>query len=129
PLEAAERRAEALEPRDDVLERDPERLRERGRGQRVVDVVETGDPQPNAPRALGGDERERRMVEPGELDVARHEVERRARVAAGGTAIVPEVADVGRRVVVRRPADDAVLRVGGVLERGPRDPWIVEPED
>ena len=40
PLEAAERGAEPLQPGADLLERRAERVRERGRAERVVDVVE-----------------------------------------------------------------------------------------
>ena len=38
-------------------------------------------------------------------------------MAARRAAVVAEVPDVGRRIVVRRAAADAVLRVGGVLKR------------
>ena len=43
-------------------------------------------------------------------------------------AVVAEVADVRRGVLVRRAAAEAVLRVGGVLQRGPREPRVVEAE-
>ena len=43
-------------------------------------------------------------------------------------AVVAEMADIGGGVLVGRPAADAVLRVGRVLERRPRDGRIVEPE-
>ena len=50
------------------------------------------------------------------------------RVAARRTAVVAEVADVGRREVVRPSAAHAVARVGRVLERGPGVPRIVDAE-
>ncbi len=64
-----------------------------------------------------------------QLDSAADDVERRPRVPAGGAAIVAEVSDVRRRVLVRRSAAQAVLRIGGVLKRRPGEPRIVEPED
>ena len=117
PLEAAERGAEARETRRDLVERRAERPGERGRGERVVDVVEPGKGELDPPRPLGRDEVERRAVEPAQLELPRRDVERRPRVPAGRAAVVAEVADVRGRVVVRRAADDAVLRVGRVLER------------
>ena len=44
-------------------------------------------------------------------------------------AVVAQVADVGRRVLVRRAADEAVRGVRGVLERRTRNAWVVETED
>src|SRR5436305_337247 len=64
-----------------------------------------------------------------QLDGACGDVERGPRVSAVGAAIVAEVPDVGRRVVVRGPAANAVFRVCGVLERRPGEPRIVEAED
>ena len=131
PLEAAERRGEALEPgRRSRPSEAPSALRERGGGDRVVDVVEAGEAQPHAPRpARAVASVKRDAVEPVELDRARDDVERRPRVPAGRAAVVAEVADVRGGVVVRRPAADAVLRVGRVLERRPRRARIVEAED
>ena len=47
---------------------------------------------------------------------------------ARGAAVVAEMADVGGGVGVRRAAAEAVLRVGGVLERGTRLRRVVEAE-
>ena len=61
------------------------------------------------------------------------DVERRPRVAASRAAVVAEMADVGRGVLVRRAAADAPLRVGRVLQRrarhgaGRRAPKTTEP--
>ncbi len=49
-------------------------------------------------------------------------------MAAGGAAIVAEMAEIGRGVFVRRPAADAVLRVGGMLEGGTRMGGVVDAE-
>ncbi len=105
---------------------EPSAAGERGGGERVVDVVEAGKRELDPPRALGGDEVEGGPLEPGELDRPSRHLERRPGVAAGGAAVVAEVPDVGGRVLVRRAAPDAVLRVGGVLERRSRDPGVVE---
>ena len=94
-----------------------ERVRERRRAEGVVDVVETGQRELDASRPAGEHEVEGDPLEPVQLEVAGDDVERRPRVAAGGAAVVAEMADVGGGVVVRGPAADAVLRVGRVLER------------
>src|SRR5512133_4334414 len=49
-------------------------------------------------------------------------------MAAGGTAVVAEVPDVRSAVLVPRPAANAVLRVGRVLERRARAGGIVDAE-
>ena len=49
-------------------------------------------------------------------------------MAARRAAVVAEMADVGGGELVRRPADDAVARVGGVLERRAAVPRVVDPE-
>ncbi len=67
--------------------------------------------------ARGRLERERGAVEAVQLDLARRDVEREPRGVAVRAAVVAEMADVGRGVLVRRAADEAVLRVGRVLER------------
>ena len=128
-LEAAERGAEALQARLDLRQLDPHRLGQRGGRERVVDVVEPGQAQADAGVALGRHEIEGGALEPGQLDVARDDVERRTRVAAVGAAVVAEMADVGRREDVRRAAADAVLRVGRVLQPRPRPARVVESED
>ena len=67
-------------------------------------------------------------MEAAQLDVRRDDVERGAMVPALLAPVVAEMADVHGRVGVRRAAAHAVLRVGGVLQRGPRLPWVVQPE-
>ena len=114
-------------PAADLLQRRPERLRERGRSERVVDVVEAGEGQPKADAPLRRLERERRRLEPVELDLRRPHLQRGPRVAAGRAAVVAEVADVGGREVVGLAAAHAVAGVGGVLERGARVPRVVDP--
>ena len=130
PLEAAERGAEAAEPGDDVVERGTERARRapprRARCRRCRgpgSASSTRRVPPGVTRSKDD------ALEPVQLDGAADDVERRPRVPAGGAAVVAEVADVRRRVLVRRAAAQAVLRVGGVLERRPGEPRIVEPED
>ena len=100
-----------------------ERERERRRRERVVDVVEPRQREPDAaepPRQL---ERERDAVEPVAARSSRAaNVERRPRVPAARAAVVAEVADVGGCVLVAAsPQTHAVRRVGGVLERRPRE--------
>ena len=116
PLETPEGRTEALETVSYLAERRTEGQRQRSGSERVVDVVETGEGESHVNAALRSRERERGALEPLELHVGRTDVERRPRVAAGGAAVVAEVTDVGRRVVVGVPADDAVLGVGRVLQ-------------
>ena len=101
PLEAPERAAEALETRRRPRPASPQRERERRGGERVVDVVEARQPQPDASRAAGGDEVEHRRRDPFQLDRAADHVERRPLVTAGVAAIGAEMADVGGVVVVR----------------------------
>ena len=72
--------------------------------------------------ALRRRQQERDGLEPVQLELTRRDVERRPCVPARGAAVVAEVADVGGRVLVRRPAADAPLRVRGVLEARPRVP-------
>ena len=113
-------------PARDLVERGAERARERRGAHRVVDVVEARQRELDPARALRHDEVEGRPVEPCELDRPRRHLERRPRVAAVRAAVVAEVPDVRGRVVVRRSAADAVLRVGGVLEGRPGDSRVVE---
>ena len=89
---------------------------------------EAGQPELDAPLTVGSRERERRAVEAVELDLPCRKVEGRPGVPAGRAAVVTEVADVGGGVVVGRPAANAVLRVGGVLQRGPGLLGVVQPE-
>ena len=97
--------------------------------ERVVDVVEARAAPSSTRRVPSGvTSSNETLVEAVQLDLARDDVERRPRVPAGGAAVVAEVPDVGRRVVVRRPAADAPLRVGRVLELGERVARVVEPE-
>jgi hypothetical protein len=117
PLEAAEGGAEALETGPDLLERRAQRMCERCGGERVVDVVEAGERKPDPGRAVRSLELERRRAQPVELDSRRADLERRARVPAGGAAVVTEMADVRRDELVRTPAADAIAGIGRVLER------------
>ena len=81
PLEPPERGREPPEARDDLVERHPERERERRCGERVVDVVEPRQRQLDPRLARGRDERERAAVEPVQLDLTRRR--RRAAAARG----------------------------------------------
>ncbi len=129
-LEPAEGGAEAGEPRDDLVERRAERLRERRSGERVVDVVEArASASSTRARSRRRDEIERDPLEAVQLDRAGRDVERGPRVAAVRAAVVAEVPDVGGAVVIGRPAADAVLRVGRVLERRAGEARVVEAED
>ena len=72
PLEAAERGAEPLEARADLVQRRAERLRQRSRPERVVDVVEARERQAGpASHPAGVSSVERRRLEPVELDLTR----------------------------------------------------------
>ena len=64
-----------------------------------------------------------------QLNLAGAHRQRRTRVTARGAAVIAEVSDVRRRVLVRRPAADAVLGIGGVLQRRLRAARIVDAED
>ena len=125
-LEAPECRAEPLEAGADRLERRPEREAEARRGGRVVDVVEARERELDLDLAARGDEREPGRAEAGQLDVPRDEVELGSGMPARRAAVGAEMADVRSLVLVRRPAADAVLRVGCVLERWTRVSRIVE---
>ena len=83
-LRAAERRGEALETALDLLRRRAERVRQRRRRKRVVDVVEPREAQAHVELRVGQGESERRALEPVELDRPSRDVERRPRVPAGG---------------------------------------------
>ena len=120
-------RSEMREPGDDVVERHAERQRERRRAERVVDVVEPGQLQLDPARPVGRDEIEGRTLETVQLDGTRYDVERRTCMAAVRACVVTEVPDVGGSIDIRRPAADAVLRIGGVLQRRPRDRRVVDP--
>ncbi len=122
---AAEKRPR---PRADVCRRDTECEAERRGRECVVDVVEPRQAQLDPRFAGRGSQREGGSVEAAQLDLARRHVERRSGVAAVRAAVVAEMADVGGRVHVRRPAAEAVLRVGRVLERGSRLRGVVDPE-
>ena len=112
----------------DLVGRGAERTGEGGGREGVVDVVEARQRQLDPPGSGRRDQVERRAVEPAQLQVPRRNVERRARVAAVRAAVVAQMPDVRRRVVVRMAADYAVLRVGGVLQRRPGVTRVVEPE-
>ena len=103
-------------------------LRQCGRPERVVDVVEPRQRQPDAGRAFRRLELERDAFEPVELDRACPHLERRPGVATGGTVVVAEMADVGGCELVRPAAADAVARVGRVLQRRPCMCGIVDAE-
>ena len=116
------------EPGGDLVERRVEGERRGGSSEGVVDVVETGQRQRHPHRAGGRDEIEHRRVERLQVDRACGDVERRPAVPAVRAAVVAEVADVGRGVVIGLAAADAVLRVGRMLQRRPCEPWIVDAE-
>ncbi len=105
----------------------PEGLRECGGADGVVDVVEPRQRQPDAGAAARRVELEGRAVEAVQLDLTRHDLQRRARVPARRAAVVAEMTDIGRGELVRATAADAVPRVRGVLERRPCLPRVVEP--
>ena len=69
-----------------------------------------------------------RALQSAQLDVSRAEDERRPLVAAAWAAIVAEVPHVRGSVLVGRPAADAPLRVGRVLELGRGMARVVQPE-
>ena len=100
-----------------------QRLRRR---ERVVDVVEPRQRQPQPVLLRARDEVEARRLEPVQLDPARRHVELRAGVPARWAAVVAEMPDVGGGVGVRRAATQAVLRVGGVLQRRARYARVVD---
>src|SRR4029450_2514729 len=50
-------------------------------------------------------------------------------MAAGRGAVVAEMTDIRRDIVVERAAADAVLRIGRVLQRWARNRRIVDTED
>ena len=128
PLEPSERRTEAREARADVLERRSDGKRQRGGRGGVVDVVEPRQRELDLDRSPGVRSRKRDECSPrSSISVAttsssgRWWSQRRA-------AVVAQVPDVDRRVLVRSAAAHAVLRVGGVLQRGSRLPRVVEAE-
>src|SRR5207237_148267 len=93
-LEAAEGRAEALQARDDLVERRTEAARQRRSGECVVDVVETRNAETNPVLPRRSRKLERDRVEPMQLDPAGDDVERRPSMAARRTAVGPEVSHV-----------------------------------
>ncbi len=128
-LEAAESGAEALEPCLDLVQRRAERDRERGGRDRVVDVVEAGQPQADAASRLARDQIERHALQAVELDVAGGHVERGSLMPAVVAVVVAEVADVGSGVPVRPAAHETPLGVRGVREARGAVPGIVEAEN
>src|SRR5205823_9534832 len=120
---------ERLEPALDLVERGAERPRERGSSQRVVDVVEARNAELDATPSFRRDQVERDALDPLKLDLASDDVERGAPVAAGRATVVAQVPDVGRGVVVGRPAPNAPLRIGGVLQGRMGVARIVDAED
>ena len=101
-------------------------MAERSRSDGVVDVVEAGQRQGDPANAVRDDQVERGAGEDVEHDRASRHCERRPRVAAAGAAVVAEVADVRRRVVVRGAAANAVFGVGGMLQARPRLGAVVD---
>ena len=129
-LEAPERGARSARARP-RSRRAPRRARARAppRATRVVDVVEARASASSTRRDPSGVSRSKAARSSPCSSTSR------AATSSGGrawsprrAAVVAEVADVGRGVVVRRAAADAVLRVGGVLQRRARDARVVEPE-
>src|SRR5262249_23160864 len=94
----------------------------------VVDVVEPGNAEANGERAFRQLEAEGGRVEPVKLDLARAHEWSGPCVPAARTPVVPQMPDVGGRVVVRRAAANAVLRIGGVLEGRARVTYVVDAE-
>ena len=129
PLEAPERGAEAREPGPHVLERRTERERERrGRDARCRRCRGRGARARSRSRRAGVTSRKRDEWSPrSSMSRARR---RRAQDARGRNAGSGSRRDArrSRRVVVRRAAADAVLRVGGVLQARACLPRVVEPE-
>ena len=113
PLRTAEGGGEALQARDDRVGRGAERVGERRRRERVVDVVEPGRRSSHSHAHRREREREARPVEPVERDAPRRDVEWRARMTAARAAVVAEMPDVGGCVHVRGAATDAVLESAG----------------
>ena len=64
-----------------------------------------------------------------QLDLPGDDVERRPRVTALRAPVVAEMADVGGRILVRRAAAQAVLRVGRMREGRACLPRVVDSKD
>ena len=110
-----------------VVERGPELQRERRRGDRVVDVVETGEGEGSGALALRGRDSKRAARMPSARRPGRH-LRLGARAAAVRAAVAAQMAEIDGVVDVRVPAVAAVLRVGGVLEGGEGLGIVVEAE-
>ena len=119
----------AWSPVDDLVGRGAERAGERCRRQRVVDVVEAGQRRSGPAACLPAATRSNEVA-----SSPCNSTDRAPSWSGGrpwpqrGAAVVAEMADVGGGVDVRRAAAEAVLRVGGVLERGAGLRGIVEAE-
>src|ERR1051325_11937561 len=70
----------------------------------------------------------RHALEPVQLELAGSDVQRRPRMPARGAAVVTEMPDVGRGIHIGRPAANAPLGVGGVLELSRGVSRVVEPK-
>ncbi len=103
-LEPAERGAEASEAGDDLVSSRSQRVRERGGADSVVDVVQPGELELDAPHFARQIEVEGDALECVQLDVAGSDVQLRPGDVAVGAAVVAEVADVRGRVLQRHAA-------------------------
>ena len=99
-----------------------------GGGHRVVDVVETRQRKLHVDRSLWCHELEPYGRQTLEDDPTGADVEGGPAASAVRAAVVAEVPDVGRDVLVRRPADEAVLRIRGMGEPFAGDALVVEAE-
>ncbi len=102
--------------------------RQRGRGERVVDVVEAGQRERDLGLAGGRAQREAGRAHAFQAHVAGCDRRRRPRLAAARAVVVAEVAEVDRVEHVRRAAAAAVLGVGRVGHPGQRQRVVLDPE-
>ena len=119
-LGAAEGGLDGLQARHDVGQRGTEREGERGRGERVVDVVEARERQRHPGLTGGRDEREGGAARAVQLDGRAADGRLGAPRVPGRAVVVAEVAEVDGVVDVGRAAAPAVLGVRGVLHRARR---------
>ncbi len=127
-LRAAERGPGAFKAGDDPRQRHLQRIRERGGGERVVDVVEAGQGQCNLGLARGCVQREARGPHAFQTHIGGEHRRHRPRLAAGWAVVVAEVAEVDSLEEIGGAAVAAVLGVGGVGHVGEGERVVVHPE-
>ena len=127
-LRAPEGGLDRAEPGGDGRQLDAQRQAQGGGPERVVDVVEPGQRQLDAGRALGRAQREGGGADAAQLDRLGGHRGLGAAVAAVGAVVAAEVAHVGGLVDVGVAAAAAVLGVGGVLELLVRHRVVLDAE-